>query len=282
VVGINRPDLHSTMAAAGGDRVQTGSQVTGLENGDAGVSVTLADGRIESGDALIGADGIESFVRARLLGDEPPRYSGLTMWRANVTLEEAAMPTVDFLRFWGADAAFVCFRSGGQRLSWEAIVASDPGGRDPPGGGKRAVVDRFAGFTDPVVPIIDATDDAAVFRTDVCDRPPDKRWGTGRVTLLGDAAHPMTYAVGQGAAQALEDALAIADALDGATGAESALRAYERLRMPRSAHFQTLAWRLARMGVLRSLPARSLRTAFLTLTTPIAWRLQVKDMTIDF
>jgi 2-polyprenyl-6-methoxyphenol hydroxylase-like FAD-dependent oxidoreductase len=280
VVGINRPDMHAALAAAGSYCVQAGSQVTGFEDGETGVSVTLSDRRVESGDALIGADGIDSLVRGRLLGDEPPRHAGLTMWRANVPLQEAAMPEVDFLLFWGAGAKFVCFRSGPARLSWEAIVASDPGGRDAAGGSKRAVLDHFAGFTDPVLPVIEATDEAAIFRTDVFDRPPDKRWGSGRVTLLGDAAHPMTFAVGQGAAQALEDALAIAEALDGATDVEGALRGYEQMRMDRSAHFQTFAWRLARAGAWRSPPAWGLRNAVLRASVPLAWRLQVKDMTL--
>jgi 2-polyprenyl-6-methoxyphenol hydroxylase-like FAD-dependent oxidoreductase len=280
VVGINRPDMHAALAAAGSYCVQTASRVTGFDDGEAGVSVTLSDGRVESGDALIGADGIDSLVRSRLLGGEPPRHAGLTMWRANVALEEAAMPAVGFLLYWGAGAKFVCFRSGPGRLSWEAIVASDPGGHDAPGESKRTVLDHFARFTDPVRPIIEATDEAAIFRTDVFDRPPDKRWGSGRVTLLGDAAHPMTFAVGQGAAQALEDALAIAEALDRVTDVEGALRGYEQQRMGRSAHFQTFAWRLARAGAWRSPPAWGLRNAVLRLSVPLAWRLQVKDMTL--
>jgi 2-polyprenyl-6-methoxyphenol hydroxylase-like FAD-dependent oxidoreductase len=280
VVGINRPDIHGALAAAGSYCVQTASQITDFEDGEAGVSVTTSDGRVESGDVLIGADGINSFVRTRLLGGKPPRSAGLTMWRGNVALQEEAMPDVDFLLFWGAGAKFVCFRSAPGQLSWEAIVASEPGGHDAPGQSKRAVLDHFAGFTDPVLPIIEATSGAAIFRTDVFDRPPDERWGSGRVTLLGDAAHPMTFAVGQGAAQALEDAVAIADALDGATDLEGALRTYEQRRMSRSAHFQTFAWRLARAGAWRNPAAWGLRNAFLTLSVPVAWRMQVKDMTL--
>jgi 2-polyprenyl-6-methoxyphenol hydroxylase-like FAD-dependent oxidoreductase len=280
VVGINRPDMHAALAAAGSYSVQTGSRVTDFEDGAEGVSVTLADGRRESGDALIAADGIDSFVRARVLGPEPPRHAGLTMWRANVSLDEADMPDVAFLLFWGKGAKFVCFHSGPGRLSWEAIVASDPGGTDAPGESKQAVLDHFAGFTDPVLPIIEATDGAAIFRTDVNDRPPDERWGRGRLTLSGDAAHPMTFAVGQGAAQALEDALALADVLDGTSDVEAALRSYEQRRMSRSAHFQTFAWRLARAGAWRSPVVCGVRNVVLRASAPMAWRGQVKDMTL--
>ena len=246
--------------------------------------MSLAGGALESGDVLIGADGLESKVRAQLLGQQELRHSGLTMWRANLPYDEAIAPNVDFIAWWGAGAKFVIFRSGPERLSWEGIVTSPPGGKDAPGEVKRAVHERFAGFVDHVHTVIDATDEGSIFRTDVFDRPPDARWGEGRVTLLGDAAHPMTFAVGQGAAQALEDALAIAQALDGASSEadqlDARLRGYERPRIARAAHFQNMAWRLARAGALESKPAQAMRNAAFTLSSPIGWRMQVKDMAL--
>jgi 2-polyprenyl-6-methoxyphenol hydroxylase-like FAD-dependent oxidoreductase len=280
VCGINRPDLHAALVAVGGQGVATGSAVESFEEANGHVSVTLADGRSETGDALIGADGLTSVIRRQLFGDQALRHSGLTMWRANVEgLDPALMPPVDFTAWWGGGTKFVVFRSGPNRISWEGIVTSEPGLQDPPGGRKRAALSRFAGFTDPVAGIIEATDEAAIFRTDVFDRPPDKQWGRGRTTLIGDAAHPMTFAIGQGAAQALEDAVAVAGALSQATSdVPAALRAYEEPRVARTAHFQTMAWKLARAGALESGPAQALRNAAFTLTSPIGWRMQVKDM----
>jgi 2-polyprenyl-6-methoxyphenol hydroxylase-like FAD-dependent oxidoreductase len=282
VCGINRPDLHAALVEGAGDQqVRTGANVERFEQRDGAVSVALSDGGSEAGDVLIGADGIDSTVRRQLLGAQEPRHSGLTMWRANLPYDKAVAPAVDFIAWWGAGTKFVVFRSGPERLSWEGIVTSAPGGRDAPGGRRRAARERFAGFADPVQRVIDATDEDAIFRTDVFDRPPDERWGSGRVTLLGDAAHPMTFAVGQGAAQALEDALAIGRALgDAGTDLEAALRAYEQPRIARAAHFQTMAWRLARAGALERRPAQALRNAAFTLTSPIGWRMQVKDMTL--
>ncbi len=292
ICGINRPDLHAALVrGAGGEQVRTGCNVERFEQANGSVSVALAGaggaaGTNESGDVLIGADGIDSTIRKQLLGEQAPRHSGLTMWRANVPYDESIAPAVDFIAWWGSGTKFVIFRSGPQRLSWEAIVTSPPGGQDAPGERKRAVLDRFSDFTAPVHRIVEATDEQAIFRTDVFDRPPDERWGEGRVTLLGDAAHPMTFAVGQGAAQALEDALAIGRALgsggdltDG-PALEAALRAYERPRIARAARFQTMAWRLARAGALESRPAQALRNTAFTLSSPIGWRMQVKDMTL--
>lgn len=279
VCGINRPDLHAALVAAGGAAVLTSSKVERFEDSGEEVVVTLADGRTEAGDAVIGADGIDSVIRRQLLGGQPPRHSGLTMWRANVELDDALAPKVDFIAWWGGGTKFVVFRSGPGRFSWEAIVTSPPGIQDAPGERRRAVLERFAGFTQPVAAIVDATDEQAIFRTDVFDRPPQEPWGRGRATLIGDAAHPMTFAVGQGAAQALEDAVAVAGAVSrGDADLMNALRAYERPRAARAAHFQTMAWKLARAGVLERPPAQALRNAVFTVTGPIGWRMQVKDM----
>jgi 2-polyprenyl-6-methoxyphenol hydroxylase-like FAD-dependent oxidoreductase len=287
ICGINRPDLHAALVrGAGGEQVRTGCNVERFEQANGTVSVALAAGGDETGDVLIGADGIDSTIRKQLLGAQAPRHSGLTMWRANVPYDESIAPAVDFIAWWGSGTKFVIFRSGPQRLSWEAIVTSPPGGQDAPGARKRAVLDRFADFTAPVHRIVEATDEQAIFRTDVFDRPPDERWGEGRVTLLGDAAHPMTFAVGQGAAQALEDALAIGHALgkggelDRGGSIEAALRAYEQPRIARAARFQTMAWRLARAGALESRSAQALRNTAFTLSSPIGWRMQVKDMAL--
>ncbi len=276
VCGINRPELHAALAAAGGDSVRTGSTVERFSADDGQVSVGIAGGGSETGDVLIGADGIESVIRKQLLGEQPLRHSGLTMWRANLPrLDPAIAPEVDFSAWWGPGAKFVVFKSGPERWSWEGIVTSEPGGRETD---KQLIHDRFAGFADPCHQIIDAIDDAAIFRTDVFDRPPDPEWGTGHVTLLGDAAHPMTFAIGQGAAQALEDALAIAAAVSNEGDLDGSLRVYEQERIKRAAKFQNMAWKLARAGALRAPQAQLIRNTFFQVTSPIAWRMQCKDM----
>ncbi len=280
-VGISRPDVHATLSKTGGDCVETGVEVKGFQERDGAIEATLSDGRVVSGDVLIGADGIDSTIRGQLLGRAPSRHAGLAIWRANLPIAPGVpVPDVAFLLFWGTGHKFVVFHSGPGRLSWEAIVASERGGSDPPGESKAVVLRHFKDFAAPVLKLVEATDPAAVFRTDVCDRPPDAQWGRGRVTLLGDAAHAMTFAVGQGAAQALEDTLALAAALDRAGDFPAALRAYEAPRMKRSAKFQSLAWRLARAGAWQSPAAAALRNVVLATSSPIVWRVQVKDMTL--
>jgi 2-polyprenyl-6-methoxyphenol hydroxylase-like FAD-dependent oxidoreductase len=96
--------------------------------------------------------------------------------------------------------------------------------------------------------LITATEDAAIFRNDMYDRRPVRRWSAGRVTLVGDAAHPMTPNQGQGACQALEDAVALGKSLNGVSDFSTAFKTYEGLRMKRAYSAVTLS-RQATRGV---------------------------------
>jgi 2-polyprenyl-6-methoxyphenol hydroxylase-like FAD-dependent oxidoreductase len=279
--GVRRPDLHAALAGAAGPLVRANSECTDVEDEGSGVTALLANQERVPGEVLIGADGVTSGLRQRLLDDGAPRFAGLSMWRANVELDGSSMPKVAFNVYWGPGARFVWFRSGPSRLSWEAVFAAPLGAEDPPGESKRAALARYEGWPDVVGEIIEATDASAILRSDVVDRPPSTRWGTGRITLLGDAAHPMTFAVGQGAAQALEDAVVLAGCLRSEGVTASALRTYEQRRMARSAHFQTLAWRLARLGRWRSPVAGAVRAALLRGSARLVPRIQEKEMRFE-
>lgn len=249
-LGVARPDLHSVLAAAAGDLVQTASECTEFQQDEDGVTVRLADGRSEVGTALLGADGLRSVVRGQLLGHEPPRFAGLSMWRANVALGRATLPRESFCLVWGRGQSFTYFRIGPTHITWQGVFATDsPGGLDA-GGRQAAAAALFSGWPSPIPSIIGATPEPAIVRTDVFDRPPSQRWGDGRMTLLGDAAHAMVFKVGQGAGQALEDALSIGDLFSQGGPVEATLREYERQRIPRTAHWQKAAWQRARAARL--------------------------------
>jgi 2-polyprenyl-6-methoxyphenol hydroxylase-like FAD-dependent oxidoreductase len=121
----------------------------------------------------------------------------------------------------------------GGRVYWFAVKNAPEDARSP--GGERDELRRiFRDWHDPIPDLIEATDEALILRNDIYDRAPLRRWGQGRVTLLGDAAHPMTPNLGQGACQALEDAVVLADCLREAGDTGAALRAYEAGRIPRT------------------------------------------------
>jgi len=111
----------------------------------------------------------------------------------------------------------------------------EPAGEKPgPGGHKQDLTERFREWPAPVRALIAATNDAAILRNDMYDRPPARHWSRGRVTLVGDAAHPMTPNSGQGACQALEDAVALGESVARAPDLTAAFELYERRRLRRA------------------------------------------------
>jgi 2-polyprenyl-6-methoxyphenol hydroxylase-like FAD-dependent oxidoreductase len=235
-IGVSRPDLHGVLTdAVGPDVLQLGRRCTGFEDhGPGGVTVRFLEGREETGALLLGADGLRSAVRGQLHGPREPRFAGYASWQAIVEFEHPDAPVGLFKVSWGPGARFLWYRLDAKRVYWEGQLAAGPG-EDDPEGHKLAAVRRFRGWASPIEAILEATPEAAVSRLDVYDRPGLKRWGAGRVTLLGDAAHPMTNAVGQGANQAIEDGVVLAKCLAASGLTPEALREYESRRVSRTA-----------------------------------------------
>jgi 2-polyprenyl-6-methoxyphenol hydroxylase-like FAD-dependent oxidoreductase len=122
------------------------------------------------------------------------------------------------------------------------------------------LLERYGGWASPVTEMIDATPPEAIGGVEVRDLDPlPTPWGEGRVTLLGDAAHAMSFNVGQGACQAIEDALVLTKCLQVEDDPATALRSYERKRAERTKPLLTLARRIGELGQWRSPPARVLR-----------------------
>jgi 2-polyprenyl-6-methoxyphenol hydroxylase-like FAD-dependent oxidoreductase len=208
----------------------------------------FADGTSARGACLIGADGIHSAVRAQVLGPEPPRYAGYTCCRGIVAYQSGWFPPGWFVQGLGDGARYGLTHTGRDRVYWWATFNAPEGSTDAPGGRKRELLDRYAGWAPPIGAVLAATDEAAILRNDIVDRPSVAPWGVGPVTLLGDAAHPMTPNMAQGACQAVEDAIVLANCLAAAGAAEPALRAYEARRQERTALVVAQSWLIGARG----------------------------------
>src|SRR5262249_44865501 len=135
-------------------------------------------------------------------------------------------------------------RCGGDRVYWFCALNAPEGTTIPLGARKRRALATFGAWAAPVPAVIEATPEDALLVNDIVDRPPRKTWGFGRMTLLGDAAHPTTPNLGQGACQALEDAVALATALRNSGVGAAGLRRYENERRRRTAMITRQSWRL--------------------------------------
>ncbi len=284
---VHRADLQALLARElGAGPLRLGSGCAGFEQDERGVTVLLADGRRERADVLVGADGLHSTVRASLFGQKEPRYAGYTSWRAVARPEGELLPWGQGFETWGRGARFGCAHIGEGRVYWFATRNAPKGEKDgPPGspdGPKRALLELFRGWHRPVEALVEATEEAEIRRDDLYDREPLKRWGEGRVTLLGDAAHPTTPNIGQGACLAVEDAVVLARCLgeqrDGTGGVAEALRRYEGLRRERAAKIVRISRRLGRIGQLENPALRRLRDLVLKAAPSGAYLRQVEGV----
>lgn len=264
-IGVHRADLQAVLLnILGNDAMQLGAQCTGFTQHEAGVCVSFADGKEAWGDVLIGADGIHSVIRSQLFGLAKPRYAGYTAWRG-VTLFQVEQIGHAF-ETWGNGKRFGFVPLNQGRVYWFATHNMPQGRGDGTMGTKRAVLDLFRGWHEPIEALIQATEESAILHNDIYDQKPLHHWGKGRITLLGDAAHPMTPNMGQGACQAIEDALVLAACLRNARNMEAALRAYEKERIKRTAAIVKRSRTIGRVAQWESPLACSIRNAILKRT----------------
>lgn len=244
-LAMHRAELHATLLGAlGAGHVRLGARCLGFEQDAQCVSARFADGSSATADLLVGADGLRSAVREQLHGPQPPRYAGYTAWRAVVPFDHARLLPGES---WGTGARFGQVPLSDGRVYWFATRNTRPG-QHSPDGELAELLRLFGGWHAPIPALIAATPAGDILRHDLFDRPPLRSWGAGRVTLLGDAAHPMTPNLGQGACQAIEDAVALMKRLAVGGDPSAALRAYEADRQPRTAQIMRQSRQIGAVG----------------------------------
>ena len=258
-VGVRRPELQALLAEEVGEALHLGAQCVGVAADADGVTVRFADGREERGDVLIGADGYDSVVATELGLQTEPRYGGYATWRGVVDLAHDSAPPGLARQHVGSDRQCLFLHVGHGRVYWAASQPTAEGELGPKTGLKEWLLAPYREFPEPVAALIEATDEASIRASGIFDREPKTSWGAGRVTLLGDAAHPMLPTQGQGACQALEDAVVLAKCLAAAADPAEGLREYERRRIPRATEFVEGSREVARRGQVKSPIARLIR-----------------------
>ena len=260
---IHRGDLLRLLVEAARQdeaiELRAASRVDGFSQDASGVRIT-SNGRLEEGDALIGADGIHSTVRAGLFGRESPTFTGNLAWRALVPADRLPRGMLDPVAtvWWGPGRHFVCYYlRRGTLLNCVCVVEKD--GWEVESWTERGehaeLKGDFAGWNEHIQTLIDNMDRGSLYKWALHDRPPMARWGESAVTLLGDACHPTLPFMAQGAAMAIEDAAVLAQCLRADTGTAAALRRYEVLRRERTALVQNGSRRNARVFHLRGFKA---------------------------
>ena len=229
---VHRADLiEILLKALPSDQIHLGCELTDFSQDTGGVTAQFANHKVAKGEVLVGADGLHSVVRSHLLNDGPPRYSGYTAWRAVVNFDGPGLAPSET---WGPGRRFGIVPMTNGRIYWFATQNAKEGEQDHLGQSKVRLLQLFGGWHAPIQSILEATEDSAILRNDIYDRDPISQWGSNRITLLGDAAHPTTPNLGQGGCLAIEDAVVLAACLARTINLDAALREYEARRAPRT------------------------------------------------
>jgi 2-polyprenyl-6-methoxyphenol hydroxylase-like FAD-dependent oxidoreductase len=247
---MHRADLHNALASVlPGEIIHLGKKLVGLDQAAGRVTLSFADGTQATADAVIGADGVHSVVRDIIVGPDAPIHKGRIAYRG--VFPAALMNGKDIGRsrtkWWGTDRHIVIYYTT-KAKSEIYFVTSVPEPADwvtreswSAKGDMSELRDAYAGFHADVRDVLAACPECHKWA--ILEREPLPNWSDGRVVLLGDACHPMTPYMAQGAATSIEDAAVLARCLDTVAGddIEGAFKAYEAHRKPRTSVVQAIS-----------------------------------------
>ncbi|MGN5381669.1 FAD-dependent oxidoreductase [Streptomyces lasalocidi] len=250
---LRRGELNAALqreAARRGIPVRHGARLTGVSEGPGGVTAYFADGTTADADLLVGADGLGSTVRALVAPEVQPGYAGQRIFYGYTATAPSADPTglITFVRGAETTVGYAVSPAGETywfaRVDTEALPADASAHEVDP---REELLPLLAKDTTPAADIV-AASVGPVLATNATDLPLGSMWHTGRVLLIGDAAHAASPATGQGASMALEDAVVLAKALRDRPGVPAALAAYEAHRRPRAERNVAVSGGISRAG----------------------------------
>jgi 2-polyprenyl-6-methoxyphenol hydroxylase-like FAD-dependent oxidoreductase len=284
-VFAHRADVHrALLSVIPHERVHLNKTCTSVQRNGDHIRAVFADGtHSEWADGLIGADGIRSVLREMSLKDGLPTYRGYVAWRG-VAMFDPAEEVVG--ETWGRGQRFGFIPLGGGRVGWWA-TSNKPGklGVETCGKSreewKKELLERFGDWHPPIAKLLEATPESVILCNAILDREPPrppKPWGDGPMTLLGDAAHPTTPNLGQGACMAIEDAAVLAQALAAIPDPTAAFRVYEKTRFERTAFIVRESLKFGRIGQWQNGLACAVRNVLLRISPGSKLYRQFRDL----
>ncbi len=254
---IHRGALHKLLLSKiDADRIHLNKWVIDIEQTSNSITIKFQDGSTYDTDYLIVADGIHSFIRKKLLPDSTPRYAGYTCWRA--VIDNDYLNLTETSETWGTAGRFGIVPLVDDKIYWFACINAPQNSSVMQQFKVADLQHHFKHFHAPIPTILEQTKDENLIWNDITDFKPIDKYVFGNLILIGDAAHAATPNLGQGACQAIEDAVMLADELNNQTDIPTAFKQFERKRLKRTHYIINRSWTV---GKIAQIDNRALATA---------------------
>ncbi len=204
------------------------------------IEIHFEDNTTYKTDYVIGADGIHSKVRKQFFPESEIRYSGQTCWRGIADIAMAPEFQHRAMELWGNQIRFGISKVSTGKVYWFAVALAERNQKEAKNLVKEKLLEMFKDFDETIKAIIKATAIANIIRNDIIDLKPMSRWHTGNICLIGDAAHATTPNMGQGGAQAIEDAYGLSKAI--ATSEKNAFGNFQKARQNKVTKIVNQSW----------------------------------------
>lgn len=217
------------------DIIHLNHRCIGFEQDENGVEIHFDGEKSVYADLLIGADGVNSVIRETLFGESKPNYIGSMCWRAVIKYHHELFNDYELVFVKGNKQFMYLLNVGGGYTSWISRKFSPEYSLSHSADEvKSRILHELADWDKSFRAVVKATSAEQIWEGPICDRPPLTQWSQGRVTLLGDAAHPMAPAMGQGANTTFEDAYELRECFSHSANLQEALTSYEQRRIERT------------------------------------------------
>jgi 2-polyprenyl-6-methoxyphenol hydroxylase-like FAD-dependent oxidoreductase len=246
-VSIHRAELHDLLLSKlNPANIRINKKVKSFEQGAAGVTIYFEDGTIYKTDYVIAAEGIHSAVRKKLLPQATIRYAGYTCWRA--VIDNTSLQINETSETMGSNGRFGIVPLSNKRIYWFACINTTANNEVMKQYTVKDLLHHFQHYHHPIPAILNETNNEDLIWGDINDIKPLPQFAFGNILLIGDAAHATTPNLGQGACQAIEDAVILANEIRDNLSIEKAFKQFEQRRLPRTAWIVNTSRQVGRMA----------------------------------
>lgn len=279
---IHRAALHQELLKHAKDiPLMTGKRAIQVDQTALGITLTFDDGTTYQTDYLIVSDGIHSLIRQQLLPGSTPRYAGYTCWRA--VIDSTGLALSEATETWGEQGRFGLVPLTNNQLYWFACMNAPANDARMRQFTTNDLLNVFGNYHAPIPEVLARTNDRNMLWNDIIDLKPLSHYAFDNIVLLGDAAHATTPNMGQGACQAIEDAVVLADELRKGGSVPDAFKRFEQRRLKRTHYIVNNSRRIGQIAQVQSPMLTWLRNGLFRLLPPSVNEQQFKTLyTVDF